>query len=498
MKKLRNIGLLIIMVLFLKFEIIYAQNSEENYSKGISNYAKDQKSFNEKINESGKLIDLEYKPIGKEGRRLQKKTLKKGLIYIFNSKKTTRSQKLKMGRQMLAFDKNRTDERVQVYLDFLVEAIIDGGIEEFMDLNRKEHTPTAIGEYAFVASDFKGYSSSDFEKIKTPKVIPYLIKALNAPDLDNPKIPNISGRNVARQQVPVALAKLRAYESIEPLKDVYKNHHDFHLRKNAVYALASLLDDEKTEELKDEIFTDFTDDAEVYKLAYYKFAFAKGLILKGDAKGIDLFEYDDFENEKSTNTNIFGTINKAVDAIRATEGFKSQKLENYYTKILNHSYLQDILKFDKEKIGAKNPPKASKVDHDFGQVTTRILKLYENILDQIILNRFDNLLFILRDIAAESYNGTVAKHQFSNVGLDANDVFQKMIKNGWFELVDPSNGRLTKNLDEIKQGMSKTFGNDFSKILFILQQSHKNKTKEIFNRKIQAMDDVDQYLLRDK
>jgi hypothetical protein len=67
--------------------------------------------------------------------------------------------------------------------------------------------------------------------------------------------------------------------------------------------------------------------------------------------------------------------------------------------------------------------------------------------------------------------GIVAKYEVEKLGLDWVDVSKKLTENGWAEQINSTEVRLKANLDVTRDVMSKMFGNDFLKILPILQQS---------------------------
>jgi len=74
-------------------------------------------------------------------------------------------------------------------------------------------------------------------------------------------------------------------------------------------------------------------------------------------------------------------------------------------------------------------------------------------------------------VIIDLWGGTVAKYEFDKIGLDSSDIFQKIIANGWATLWNSKIIRLTADLDEEKDHMADTFGEDFSKILPILQRA---------------------------
>lgn len=67
--------------------------------------------------------------------------------------------------------------------------------------------------------------------------------------------------------------------------------------------------------------------------------------------------------------------------------------------------------------------------------------------------------------------GIITRYRSEEAGVDWNDTFQKLLKNGWAEKIDLITIRLTVDLDAENNRMAEIFGDDFAKILPILQQS---------------------------
>ncbi len=74
-------------------------------------------------------------------------------------------------------------------------------------------------------------------------------------------------------------------------------------------------------------------------------------------------------------------------------------------------------------------------------------------------------------VKIDLWGGTVAKTEFDKIGLDSSDIVHKLIENGWATLFYSKTIRLTVNLDEETDRMADTFGEDFLKILPILQRA---------------------------
>jgi HEAT repeat protein len=158
----------------------------------------------------------------------------------------------------------------------LVNEILNN-IGSFMQ-PRQQGEDSAVGEYAFIASGFWGYKEDLFDKFKDDRVILSLVIALSAGDevyakdqgdliLGIPGTP--TGRNIARQQIPIALARLDAKGAIPVLKDKFLHHPDFYLKDNCAYALGFLLQKEERD--------NFSKTLDKPEFERYKSSFVKGV-----------------------------------------------------------------------------------------------------------------------------------------------------------------------------------------------------------------------------
>ena len=91
-------------------------------------------------------------------------------------------------------------------------------------------------------------------------------------------------------------------------------------------------------------------------------------------------------------------------------------------------------------------------------------------------------------VMIDLWGGTVAKNKFDKIELNSSDIFQKLIENGWAEKINSKFIELTVDLDEEKDRMANTFGEDFSKILPILQQAPYEKSKYNYNMTLSVED----------
>jgi hypothetical protein len=201
----------------------------------------------------------------------------------------TRSERLEIGHLLMSAPW-QPEAFADEYARFLLDAVLHGGREEF--LASRSRAPTAVGEYAYIAADFEGMSSSYFPKIADPRVIPALIAGLDAPDhvwpkdqgdVSQGKPGDPTGRNVPRQLLPLALAKLHAQEAIPSLQRVVRSHPDVYLRVNAAEALGILLDKPGRQRLKEELIAQQEHDP-----GALLFALGRGMVAAGDEAGYPL------------------------------------------------------------------------------------------------------------------------------------------------------------------------------------------------------------------
>ena len=229
----------------------------------------------------------------------------KGLKREFKNPKRDQQEKLTIGRTLLSDQRfNGDKEFIDEYAPWLIDQVVaqETNIKQVL----VEYQLTPVGEYANIANGFQGHSVENFFKIKDKRVIPVLIAALEMPDTvygehrgcDRGGKPGEgTQRNVDRQNVPIALAKLGAANSVPALRRTLETHHDWYLRDNSALALAMLLDPAQREELVGWLEKRMADD---YKLDRFRhlFAFGKGLLNSGDDAGVEFmaFEYSIYHN----------------------------------------------------------------------------------------------------------------------------------------------------------------------------------------------------------
>ncbi len=326
------------------------------------------------------------------------------LLEKIKKPETPRKLKFQLGQQIIKI--YRDPEVLQEYSKFLVQSIVDGGLEEFMDPARNSYDPCAIGQYALIAADFSGFSSQDFEVMKDPRVIPILIQALNAPDNATPSGQR-DKRNVERQLLPYALAKLDATEAVEPLKNIFRNHHDSYLRFNAVYALGYLMDRSESKALEEELRftqTSWPDN--------FLFAFGHGLVDKGIDDGVEFlaFKYSQYY-KNDTLLSLFNMIDERLKIIR---NFNSSKLEQFYTQALTYAPLEGALLFDPEKIKVGDYSSWKNSTDALQKTEMRIVGIYRDMMEGIKRNKIYSLAPYIARIGKETKNDKimVLSHDF--------------------------------------------------------------------------------------
>lgn len=117
---------------------------------------------------------------------------------------------------------------------------------------------------------------------------------------------------------------------------------------------------------------------------------------------------------------------------------------------------------------------------------TFIVKL-ASAVPKVTVDVIEGMIIPVR-VIIDLWGGTVAKYEFDKIELDSSDIFQKLIENGWAEKINSKIIRLTGDLDEEKDRMADTFGEDFSKILPILKQAPYGKSRYSFNMTLSVED----------
>lgn len=340
--------------------------------------------------------------------RLDKLEAYRIALGLFRAEDTSRERKLELGRILVRGRESISSAEMPPfmpeYASFLVDAVLNGGADEFC-AKREERRPSAVGEYALIASGYAGHSASDFKYIKDRRVIPTLIKCLDAPDHVHGqpqgcavfgKPGESTGRNGQRQQIPIALARLEATEAIPRLKRVLLRHHDRYLRHNAAYALALLMGREESKILEHELkrseeFRDFL------------FPFGQGLIERDYDDGIEYMAFD-YSRRHPGSKRPESVLYMASERLRILHGLKSDRTAAFYREVLEYGPLYDILVFDSEKVDFRPSllVECRDAEEALGRVKWKIVAAYQKIIAGIQTNALRELLPLVLRIGEET------------------------------------------------------------------------------------------------
>jgi len=340
---------------------------------------------------------------------------------IFRDEDSSRLTKLRMGHFLLTGERPGKDEFpkgfVKEFAKFLVGAVLDGGREEFC---RKlpERTMTAVGEYAYLASNFDGYKIVDFRPFKDARVVPVLIACLNAPDnvycadqgcCIRGEPGEATGRNTARQQIPIALAHLGDKRAISPLRWTLEKHYDWYGRDNAAYALAMLQpagDHAKlAADMKARKFTKPTGQLDGAKDRYrHLFAFGRGLLRRGDDAGIEFmaFKYSIYDSSDELSENAY-MLAQRLDVLK---GVKSKKLEGFFKQAFACRPVMGMLLMDKTMVKAND---YGHTVYDFARAAPRIEGMFESMCKLIEANELTALRETIGRIARGSKSQAIRR-----------------------------------------------------------------------------------------
>lgn len=337
-------------------------------------------------------------------------------LILFRAADTPRQTKLRMGHFLLEGVRPQQagfpSAFVAEFARYLVQAILDGGEVEFCQ-KLEGHPTTAVGEYAYLASDFDGYKGVDFAPFKDARMVPILIRCLDAPDNVYAKeqgcvsrgVPGEpTGRNVARQQIPVALAKLGDASAAKPLETVLFHHADICQRMNAAYALARLPDQKDDRAAIGRKLMEQTD------LLSCRLPFGKGLIEAGDDTGVEFLsiKYTGESADRLGYPNeLFYHLDRRLDILR---GFKSPKVESFILGALDHEPWLNLILFKPGSakiapLAYLHPPKDEAEALEI--CAPRIIRTYAAALECVKLNQLTPLTGKLQEIAKQTRNETI-------------------------------------------------------------------------------------------
>ncbi len=305
-------------------------------------------------------------------------------LELFRKPDTSIYHKIECGRYLLSM---LTPNFINEYAPFLIDAVLKQGSEEFMKVREDGDRISAVGEYAFMAGGFEAHNPEYFERVKDRRVIPVLVRCLDAPDY-KPRRSRDSGRNVERQEIPIALARLNAVEAADKLKQVLETHHDWYLRFNAAYALGFMLPASERAKVE-QIIKDRKDKEHKFAGEVF-FHFGSGLVERGDAAGIQYlsFKYSSYHEDKDISTALF-MLGERLEVLRKSKVKDATALTAFYESALTYPPLRAVFEFDASKLEPVNwgPPDKdtpreplARAEADFVRCKDRILTCYKTIL----------------------------------------------------------------------------------------------------------------------
>ncbi len=332
-------------------------------------------------------------------------------VDIFRAKDASHTVKLNMGRFLLArrpANKEGCPKGfAEEFAKYLVETLVADGEKEFCQ-KLDDISPTAVGEYAYLASDFMGYKGVDFAPFKDARVAAVLIRCLDAPDNVWPKEQGdcirgkpgeSTGRNTARQQIPAALAKLGDARSIEPLKNVLARHADVYERKNAAYALAILMKKDERAVLGRELLAKSD-------MLPFRFPFGRGLIEAGDDTGVEFLAI-----QHAAEARRWPSLSEAMymmsERLTVLKEFKSLKVESFVREALACAPLRAALLFEPGNDSITAVFNRGYSAEELAQAGPQIIIIHCMLLDCIANNRITGVSDDLKLIAARTRNESI-------------------------------------------------------------------------------------------
>jgi hypothetical protein len=342
---------------------------------------------------------------------------------IFRAKGSSRMTKLGMGHFMLTGERHRKKGFpkgfVKEFADYLVGAVLDGGQKEFCRKLPSHPMPmTAVGEYAYLASNFEGYKGVDFAPFKDARLLPILISCLDAPDhiysanqgcRKGGKPGESTGRNTARQQIPVAMARLGDARGVKPLRRVLDKHHDWYERNNAAYALGMLQpagDHAKlTAAMRARKVTGTNGRLDGAKDRYHHlYAFGRGLLARGDDAGIEFmaFKYSIYASDDRLSEVAY----MLGERLGVLKGVKSAKLEGFFKQAFGNEQVLGMLLMDKTKVKVNDYGNSV---YDFARAAPRIEGMFDNICQLIEANGLTSLRATIQQVARKSASQTIRR-----------------------------------------------------------------------------------------
>jgi hypothetical protein len=280
---------------------------------------------------------------------------------------STTSQRLEIGKWLLTRPFSRDQWLAdsgfsREYAMWLVKTAIEDKGDSLMAV--RSGGETAVGQLAWWAAGYDGFSTASFPLDADRQVIPVLVRCLGAPDEIWPenqgdcirgKPGSSTGRNYQRQCIPVALARLKAVDAIPNLERTLRNHHDLYLCMNSAFALGMLADEPRRRALEQELVecakrgsvARFLKGNGIPGAKHSMFSFARGLLEQKDMAGIAYLGPEWF-TEGSTLWTAADMIYWLDTRLAVTREIKDVRLVNFFQTGLSDPILAKVWRQDKK------------------------------------------------------------------------------------------------------------------------------------------------------
>jgi len=316
-------------------------------------------------------------------------------LAMFRDRATLRPVRLSIGHELMA--RLRTPGFADEYASFVIASALDGGTQEFMQ-NRDRVVRTAVGEIAFAAAGFEGIPREFFDKVSDPRFIPILTTCLDAPDDVYPedqgdivmgKPGDPTGRNVPRQLIPIALARLNAVQSVARMEQLTRTHHDIYLRANSIYAIARMGDPKSV----DGIASALDKHPATPVAAMPIFEFGRGLIERGDERGIPCMSLQLLP--ASSKDDPLSVLYELERRLQVMEAIHSVATASFFAEVLEDKSVQALLLFDAARL-SPSPLMATRMPAPTPQALlersrTRIVAVSRSLTDQVLASDLKQL-----------------------------------------------------------------------------------------------------------
>ena len=306
------------------------------------------------------------------------------------------------------------------YAAYLVEHAIHGGEGLFCRV-LPAGTRTAVGEIATIVGRGRQPPATPHDPMSDERLIGVLIRCLDAPDTVTPDGPlhivhckpgQPTGRNLCRQFIPLALARLNAQEAVPRLTEILLGHHDFYLRANAAYALGFLMPREQSADIErwaraDDLPVPLGCAGHRLPSAVLLFPLGKGLMDAGHEEGIELLRIE-YSLRPGADDNV-AVLNAVGQRIEFLAGARTPMMPGFLRTLLRHPTVADMLLMNPGELGqgdANRDPGWMGVQ---GRRNALIVGLWRGILELAATNGIADVDGLIGDIARRSANPEIAR-----------------------------------------------------------------------------------------